>query len=188
MKSFSRVSRVIAGIMTMLIVTGCSSATRENNNMEDAFNELMKGPNINAAGADYESMLRTIRQRLVTEVGVAPWIPGDEPVSESACSGARSNLDEAGIRYFEAEMSPGNLPDARWVQAVAIVSEVAKAHGFAPEASSVNPGSHRIEFRNAGGGQLRFANQASTILGGSTGCHLTEEAHNRGTYLPPKEY
>lgn len=183
------VSRVTAIIMTLFLLAGRSSAAKEKEEMSEAFAELMKRPSLTRVGADYQAMFRTIRERLVAEVGVAEWVPDDEPVSGSACGGDISNLDGAEVRRMDAGTSPGNLPDDRWGQAVAIVTEVAKEHGFGAPAVIVNrPKDHEVSFRDRYDGELLFGTGGNTILAVSTGCHLTEEAHQRGTYVPPKEY
>ncbi len=157
--------------------------------MQDAFDELMKRPNMSAAAADFQSMFQTIRERLISEVGVADWVPDDEPESSSACGGDISNLDDAEHHRYDAGMSPGNLPDSKWDQALAVVTEVAGKHGFGtPEVIVNGPSDHEVSYRNAYNGELLFGTGANTILGGTTGCHLTDEAHRRGTYLPPKKY
>jgi hypothetical protein len=157
--------------------------------MNQPFEELMRRPNLTQAEADYQLMFQTIRERLVAEVGVADWVPDEEPISGSACGGALSNLEGAEVRRYDAGMSPGNLPDAKWDQAVAIVTAVAGQHGFgAPRVIVNRPGDHEVAFRNTYRGELLFGTGANTILGGTTGCHLTEEAHRRGTPVPPTEY
>lgn len=157
--------------------------------MNDAFDALMKRPNLTQIDADYQAMFGAIRDRLISEVGVAPWVPDDEPISGSSCGGDISNLQGAEVRRYDAGMSPGNLPDTRWDRAVEIVTEVAGAHGFGPpEVIISGPSDHEVSFRDTYNGQLLFGTGANTILGASTGCHLTEEAHERGTFVPPKEY
>lgn len=157
--------------------------------MIEAFDELMKRPNLTQVDADFQLMFQTIRERLISEVGVPAWIPDDEPMSGSSCGGRISRLRDAEHRRYDAGMSPGNLPDAKWDQAVAIVTEVARQHGFgAPKVVVSRPSDHEVSFSDAYGGQLLFGTGGNTILGASTGCHLTEEAHNRGTPILPKQY
>lgn len=156
--------------------------------MTDAFDALMKRPNLTEVEADYQVMFETIRERLTAEVGVALWVPDDEPISGSACGGGFSNLIGAEVRRYDAGMSPGNLPDSQWDRAVAIVTEVAGKHGFgAPEIIVNGPSDHEVSYRNTYNGELLFGTGANTILGGSTGCHLTEDAYQRGQLVPPKE-
>jgi hypothetical protein len=179
-------TRAIACLMTILVVSGCS-ATRESQ-MKDAFDALMKRPSLTVVEADYQSMYSTIRERLVAEVGVSAWLDDVEPISGTGCTGELSHLYESQERLYNAGSSSGNLPDAKWDQAVAIVAEVARQHGFgAPEMVVSGPSDHEVQFHDAYGGYLLFGTGYNTILGGGTGCHLTEMAHQRGTYLPPKK-
>ena len=180
---------VIAGVMMMLIVAGCSYATRETDELKDGFDELMKRPNLTQVETDYEAMLQTIRERLVAEVGIGGFRPVDEPMSGTFCGDDLTNVDGAQERYFNAGVSYGNLPDAKWDQAVAIVTEETRQHGFGePKALIDGPGDHEVSFRGRYGGGLLFGTGGGTILTVWTGCHLTEEAHRRGTFRPPKEH
>jgi hypothetical protein len=173
--------------LTLLVVAGCGAHKEEK--MKEAFEALMKRPNLTQVEDDYQSMFQTIRDRLTAEVGVPGWIPDDEPVSGSGCSGDIANLDDAEQRSYDAGYSPGNLPDAQWQQALAIVTEVAKQHGFGPpEVVASGPSDHEVSFRDPYRGQLLFGTGGNTILAAFTGCHLTEEAHQRGTYLPPRKF
>jgi hypothetical protein len=179
--------RLIGGLLTVLIVAGCGAT--EENTMKDAFDALMRRPDVSVVEADYQTMYETIRTRLVAEVGISAWLPDAEPVSGTFCARPLSNLEGGQERLYNAGSSSGNLPDARWNQAVAIVAEVAKQHGFgAPEVVVSGPSDHEVQFHDPYRGYLLFGTGYNTILGGGTGCHLTEEAHQRGTYLPPKKY
>jgi hypothetical protein len=185
----TKFSRAAASMVILLLVAGCSTTSRESDYMKQAFDTLMKRPNLAQVDAEYQSMFQTIRERLVSEVGVAEWVPDDEPVSGSACGGRISKLEGAEMHMYDAGMSPGNLPDAAWDQAVAIVTDVSGQHGFgAPKVIASGPSDHEVSFRDAYNGELLFGTGANTILGASTGCHLTEEAHLRGTPVPPKRY
>jgi hypothetical protein len=166
----------------LLMVAACSTTSRKSEEMNQAFDTLMKRPNLTQVDSEYQLMFKNIRERLVTELGVAAWVPDDEPISGSACGGMISNLEGAEVRRYDAGMSPGNLPDASWDQAVAIVADVAGQHGFgAPRVIVSGPSDHEVSFRDPYNGELLFGTGANTILGASTGCHLTEEAHQRGT-------
>ena len=181
-------SRVTACLVTLVIVTGCSATPTKGNAMNDAFETLMKRPSITVVEADYQSMYETIRTRLVAEVGIPEWLPDLEPISDTACGGALSHLDDGHERLYNAGSSSGNLPDAQWDQAVTIVAEVAGQHRFgAREVVVSGPGDHEVQFRDSYGGYLTFGTGSNTVLFGGTGCHLTEAAHRRGTYLPPEE-
>lgn len=183
------VSRAAAGMVMLLVVAGCSVTSKESEDMNQAFDELMKRPNITQVDADYQSMFQTIRERLVSELCVATWVPDANPISGSACGGRLSNLEGAEVRRYDAGMSPGNLPDDSWDQAVAIVTDIAGRHGFgAPHVIVSGPSDHEVSFNDTYNGELLFGTGANTILGASTGCHLTQEAHRRGTPVPPKKY
>ena len=185
----TKVSRAAASMVMLLMVAGCSTTSRESEEMNQAFDTLMKRPNLTQVDAEYQSMFQNIRERLVTELGVAAWVPDDEPISGSACGGKISNLEGAEVRRYDAGMSPGNLPDASWDQAVGIVTDVAGQHGFgAPRVIVSGPSDHEVSFRDMDNGELLFGTGANTILGASTGCHLTEEAHQRGKPVLPKKY
>ena len=181
--------KIITGLMTMLIVAGCSNATRETDTLKDGFDELMKRPNLTQMETDYQAMLQTIRERLVAEVGIGGFLPAAEPVSGTFCGDDLANVGGAQERYLNAGVSSGNLPDAQWDQAVTIVTEVTRKHGFGEAKVIVDrPSDHEVSFPGRYGGSLLFGTGGGTILTVWTGCHLTEEAHNRGTYLPPQEY
>jgi len=179
--------RVIGCLLTVLTVAGCGASGE--NTMKDAFDALMKRPNLSVVEADYESMYETIRTRLVAEIGISAWLPDAEPVSGTFCARPLSNLDGGQERLYNAGSSSGNLPDAKWDQAVAIVAEVAAQHGFGPpEVVISGPSDHEVQFHDTYRGYLLFGTGYNTILAGGTGCHLTQEAHQRGTYVPPKKY
>jgi hypothetical protein len=57
-----------------------------------------------------------------------------------------------------------------------------------PEVVVSGPSDHEVQLRDSYQGILTFGTGANTILGGSTGCHLSEASHLRGTYLPPEEW
>jgi len=190
MTRVSRVAvRVMAIIALLVMTTGCNSPAKEKDKMSEAFSELMKRPNLTQVQTDYQSMFETIRERLVAEVGVAQWVPHDEPISGSACGGDLSKLSGAEVLRMDAGMSPGNLPDAKWDQAVTIVTEVAGNRGFgAPKVIVSGPNDHEVSFRDPYNGELLFGTGGNTVLAVTTGCHLTQQTHQRGTYQPPKEY
>ena len=46
MSTIRRVFRLVASIASLAMIAGCSSAARENDTMKDAFDALMKRPNL----------------------------------------------------------------------------------------------------------------------------------------------
>ena len=170
--------------------TGTPEGSTEGNGtiMKDAFDALLRRPSLATVETDYQSMYESIRTRLTTEISIPSWTPDARPTGGTACGGGLSHLDDAQERLYNAGSSSGNLPDARWDQAVAIVSEVAAQHGFgAPDVVVSGPSDHEVEFKDRYSGYLTFGTGANTVLFGGTGCHLTEVAHQRGTYLPPQD-
>src|SRR5664280_2192562 len=75
-----RVSRAAIAIIASVAVAGCGSAARENDTMKNAFDALMKRPNLTVVEADYQAMFESIRERLTTEVGTPDWVPDAEPI------------------------------------------------------------------------------------------------------------
>ncbi|MPZ67798.1 MAG: hypothetical protein GEU83_20710 [Pseudonocardiaceae bacterium] len=73
--------------------------------------------------------------------------------------------------------APGNLPDARWPQALAIVTEVTGRYGFAPPEIIVDrPNEHTIVGTGQYGATYDFGTAVNTVLGVSTGCHRNPQA------------
>src|SRR5882757_4420762 len=104
-------------------------------------------------------MLAAIRDTLVAELGIHPWIPSTNSVNASIGSGPFARLGGDGeIRRYSSGRSPGTVSDADWPRATAIVAEVAGQYG----------------------GALLFGTAANTTLSLTTGCHLTREAFLRG--------
>jgi hypothetical protein len=166
-----------------LLLSGCTSEDPKGDVVNDQFAELMKRPDIEQAEAEYLGMLNSIQEKLVSEIGIAPWIPKDTPPSGSACGGEFSEITTEGQRRnYSSGRSPGNLPDGRWPSAVALVGEVSGQHGFgAPELIVDRPGDHEAVYKSATGAELIFGTGTNTTLSVTTGCHLTAEAHKRGT-------
>lgn len=179
-------AKAVAGLMTLMIVAGCGPNQEEK--MNDAFVALMKRPNLTEVEASYQAMFQTIRERLTAELDLPEWIPDKEPIAGSSCGEPVSNLDGAEKRNYSPGYSPGKLPEDKWPQALAIVTEVAGKHGFGPPKVVVSgPSDHEVEFTDPYNGSMVFGTGGNTVLAGFTGCHLTEEAHKRGTYQPPKD-
>ncbi|WP_246258127.1 LppA family lipoprotein [Amycolatopsis anabasis] len=162
-------------------LTGCGSGEPKGDAMNAQFAELRKRPDIEQAESAYQGMLTEIRDRLVREVGIAAWQPPGEPVSASGYVGDLSAIGRDGeIRRYSSGISPGNLPDAEWARAVALVRETAQRQGFGePAVVGDRPGDHEVSFPHPSCTELLFGTAANTTLSLSTGCHLTAEAHRR---------
>jgi hypothetical protein len=165
-----------------LLLGGCTGEEPKGDAVNKQFAELMKRPDIEQAEAEYQDMLASIREKLAGEIGIAPWIPKDTQPSASACGGEFTEITTEGQRrFYSSGRSPGNLPDAQWPRAVALVSETAHQHGFgAPEIIVDRPGDHEVLYKGTTGAELIFGTGTNTTLSMTTGCHLTAEAHKRG--------
>ncbi|HEV7975251.1 LppA family lipoprotein [Amycolatopsis sp.] len=166
-----------------LLLGGCTSEDPKGDAVNNQFAELMKRPDIEQVEAEYQNMLASIREKLVNEIGIAPWIPKDSQPSASACGGEFTEITTEGQRRnYSSGRSPGNLPDGQWSRAVALVGETAGQHGFgAPEIIVDRPGDHEAVYKSTTGAELIFGTGTNTTLSVTTGCHLTAEAHKRGT-------
>lgn len=149
---------------------------------DELFAELNRRPDIEAIDARYRGLLAAVRDKLVVEIGVRPWLPADGSVNASIGTGPFAWLGGDGeIRRYASGISPGNVSDVDWPRATAIVAELARPHGFgAPTIVVDRPGDHEVSFPGEYGGELLFGTAVNTSLSLITGCHLTREAYLRG--------
>jgi hypothetical protein len=174
--------RLIVLACTILLLVGACDSKGGSMSKDEQFAELLKRPDIEQVQADYLRMMADIRDALVEQIGIAAWQPKEkDAISGSAC-GDYPELSDGHIRRFSSGSSPGNLPDAKWQEAVDLVGSIAGRHGFKnPGAVVDRPGDHEVSFSNEYGAELLFGTAANTTLSISTGCHLSREAHQRGT-------
>jgi hypothetical protein len=187
MKPFEPRSSIPALICALaLLLGGCTGDNPKGEAVNDQFAELLKRPDIDQVEAEYQGMLTAIRDKLVREVGVASWVPDNEGLSGSACGFDFPDVGADGkVRRYSSGVSPGNITDEKWPAAVATVVGIAAQHGFgAPDVVVDRPGDHEVSLKNPSNAQLLFGTAANTTLSVSTGCHLTAEAHQRGTPTP----
>ncbi len=151
-------------------------------NTAELFDELARRPDIDVVDTRYRELLATVRDTLVAELGLAPWIPSTNSVNASTGSGPYARLGGDGeIRRYSSGRSPGTLSDADWPRATSIVADLAAQYGFAAPTVVVDrPGDHEVSLRGEYGGELLFGTAANTTLSLRTGCHLTREAYLRG--------
>jgi Lipoprotein confined to pathogenic Mycobacterium len=174
---------------TALVCAACGLGTASGGIYEQ-FATLHQRPDIERAQSQYLGMLETIRTELVARVGIAAWQPDEDGLSGSACGFNFPDIGADGeIRRYSSGMSPGNIPDEHWADAVAIVAELAQPYGFGAPAVVVDrPGDHEVSLRDSYGAELLFGTAKNTILSLSTGCHLTKAAHQRGTPTQKHHY
>lgn len=165
-----------------LSLTGCAAEEPKGETVRPEFAELRQRPDIEQAEATYQDLLAELRDRLVAEVGIEPWVAKEAPVTGSGCVGKFAAVGPDGeVRRYSSGSSPGNLPDADWPRAVTLVAEIAGRAGFGePTVVIDRPGDHEVSLPHPSGAELLFGTAANTTLSLSTGCHLTAEAHRRG--------
>ncbi|GAA5104619.1 LppA family lipoprotein [Haloechinothrix salitolerans] len=171
-------------VAVILAVGGCDTRPSEDD-AHEMFQQLMERPDIETVQADYLALLERIRTRLVDELGIEPFIPDEEPVSGAACPGDLSEVKEAEVRFYPSAYSPDDISDADWPRAVALVTDTISKHGFGEPRTVVDrEGDHEVAIYDSYGAELIFGTAENTIVGLSTGCHLSREAHQRGTPEP----
>lgn len=167
-----------------LVLGGCQSSPSEDD-MNKMFQQLMQRPDIETVQSNYLALLERIRTRLVDDLGIQPFMPDKEPVSGAACPGAMSAVDEAQVRFYPSAYSRGTISEADWPRAVEIVTDITSKHGFGKPKTVVDRNAdHEVAFYDTYGAELIFGTAKNTIVGLTTGCHLTHEAHQRGAPKP----
>ncbi|WP_086783196.1 LppA family lipoprotein [Crossiella equi] len=166
-----------------LVLGGCTT-TPEGNNVNEMFQQLRQRPDIDEASKRYTELQSKIKDRLAAEFPSLAWEIFTGTKGASACGFDFPGLDAAdgenrGLPGWKAK---GNLPDTDWEKALQSVREVAAQHGFSSPAPIVDkPGDHEVIFKDSYDAKLSFGTAANTLLSLRTGCHLTVEAHRRGT-------
>lgn len=145
--------------------------------MREQNQTLQQRPDIEQITTTYEQMRAEIRQRLSDQVGPLSWIDRDSEDTRG-CGFDFQDVEGTTSRSLTRWTSEGNLPDARWDQAVRIVADITTRYGFAQPRVIVNrPGDHQIRISDPYGGELVFGTAVNTILALNTGCHLTPDTH-----------
>ena len=143
--------------------------------MDEKLTTLAQRPPIEAIRATYEEMQARLRDRLSAEVGSLQWV-NDRNFSGAGCADF-PNVGGQSLT-LDSWTSKGNLPDARWHDAVRIVAEVTGEYGFGPPQTIVDrPSDHEITATDPYGAKYLFGTAANTVLLVSTGCHLPAKAH-----------
>jgi hypothetical protein len=179
----SRPRRTKVGVLVAVVLATLAAACGSGGpDVNDAFSELMKRPDIEQAMTSYTEMITKIRDRLTADLG-RTWEQNDD-LSGGGCDSEFPGLDSDGeTRILPRWDSPGNLPDDQWPRAEAVVGEIAAAYGFHPKPEILvdRPSDHEVVYRKPDGARITFGTAANTPLSVATGCHLTAEAHQRGT-------
>lgn len=166
----TRLTHLVTVVMLAVLAAGCANQTPEGGTVQEQQATLAQRPTIDEITARYERMQAELRQRLVSEIGISEWVKRSE-LTGSGC-GDFPDLPNAESRSLGNWRSEGNLPDARWPQAQAIVTEVTGRYGFAPDFVVDRPNDHTIIGIDQYGASYEFGTAVNTVLGVSTGCHL----------------
>ena len=174
---------VLAALALAALATGCAGTGSESEDMDEKLVTLAQRPTIEEIRASYEEMQVRLRDRLSAEVGPLQWV-NDQNAGQAGCA----DFPGVGGRSLTLDRwtSEGNLPDARWDRAVAIVAEVTGEYGFgAPEVVVDRPSDHEVTATDQYGGGYQFGTARNTVLMVSTGCHLP--ADDRPSTAPGTE-
>lgn len=177
----------ILACCALLTATACGSPGRPPNNTmnanpEQQLQEMLTRPDIEQVSRRYEDMRMEIQGRLTSDIGLAPWTEDADSGARSSCR-AYPDVDtgDKESRSLPAWYVEANVPDEKWSQTLAIITEIAGKYGFgAPQILVDNPGRHEISMRNGYGAETSFGTRINTSMLILTGCHLTAEAHKRG--------
>jgi hypothetical protein len=188
---------LIAAGCTTLVLSACGPDTPPETTVDQKttqFTELMTRPDIDQAVARYEQMYTKVRDQITALAPTLTWKPANPPSSAScgndfAAVNADLPKNDAEIKGLANWMADGNLPDAQWDQAIAVVRSVAQGYGFDTGEITVNrPSDHEIVFHDQYKAELNFGTAVNTTLLLRTGCHLTAEAKKRGSPAPTPTY
>lgn len=171
-----------AVLVALVLASGCESEG-EGMGKDEQVAELMQRPDIDEISRKYEQMRTEVADKLTQELAIPPWDIVDGRSSEAGCGSEFPDLGlEGRIRSLDTLATKASTPDDKWERAVEITASVVGKNGFGPGKPIVDRhGQHTVEFTDNYGGRLVFATQVHTILSIRTGCHLTAEAHERGT-------
>lgn len=150
------------------------------------YRDMQARPNIDQITERYDEMRAAIRERLASEVGLAPWVKDDE-FSRAGCRDFpavdQKFKESRGLALWALE---SNIPDEKWPIAVRIVTEIAAGYGFGNLITVVDqPGHHQISLSDQYGGELRLGTRVHSTLAGRTGCHLVAEPAQTGSSTSP---
>ncbi len=165
----------------MLVLTvllgGCGVMNVEGRNVagrsvDEQWATLRQRPDIAQISIRYERMQAELRDRLSTDIGGLTWV-NDNNEEHGGCGFEFPGVPEGQSRSLARWVGRGNIPDARWNDAVAIVREITRKYGFStPEVLVNRPADHEIVVPDPYGGTFNFGTAVNTILSMHTGCHL----------------
>lgn len=163
-------------IWVVLVLTGAACSSNGGASVSDHDRAALLGrPTLEAEVARLDGVRTAVRDALSGELGLSRWSDlGNE--TEAGCD----DFDDpaAQTRFLSTLVLAGGVPDARWPEAVGVVTRLAGASGFGAAETVVDkPGEHEVVLRGERGSLLRFGTTKNATLALETGCHLPAAAH-----------
>ncbi|WP_027927466.1 LppA family lipoprotein [Amycolatopsis benzoatilytica] len=189
----SRLKAALAVALAAAALTACSveKSPFPGDNVDrdpaEVWAALMRLPDTDQARQQYQQLDTELRQALTAAIPkLGPWKPSENATGSRAGCGAR--FPGVGNDGEQASLGdhvvPGNLPDADYEKALAVIGTIAKRYGFDPQPQRLHdaPGSHDAVFHNrTDEGEISFGTAVNTSLQLSLSCHLFPAAKKRGT-------
>ncbi|MFK0249730.1 LppA family lipoprotein [Amycolatopsis azurea] len=197
MKHALRTSSWIAGtvLAVLLTSTACDSSpdyldndhSKDGMSTQQQFGELLKRPNSDDAQKSYRQVLADVQAKLA-DVGLKDWKIGQDARVSPGCNAFHEVAIGDAQTTYTAWGSPNEVAEADWPKATQTLTEVAGKHGFTKKGFEVNKPTYReFHLLDSFGADLTLSTGSGSTTGTSsmmtlkTGCHLTGEAHSKGT-------
>ncbi|MEU9685355.1 LppA family lipoprotein [Amycolatopsis japonica] len=197
MKHAVRTSSWIAGtvLAVLLTSTACDSSpdyldndhSKDGMSTQQQFGELLTRPSSEEVQKTYGQVIADVQTKLA-DVGLKDWKIGQDARVSPGCNAfAEVAIGDVQTTYT-AWGSPNEVAEADWPKATQVLTEAAGKHGFEKKGFEVNKPTYReFHLLDSFGADLTLSTGSGSTTGTSsmltlkTGCHLTAEAHTRGT-------
>ncbi|MFC3453479.1 LppA family lipoprotein [Amycolatopsis speibonae] len=201
MKHAARTISWIAGIAVAVLLAGtaCGSSPdyldndhgKDGMSTQQQFAELLKRPDAKQAQATYDQALTDLRAKLTEVTGFSAWQQGTVAEVAPGCNAFHAvDVHDVYTAYTTWGL-PDVIPEAGWAKTTQALAEAAGKHGFTKKGFEVNqPQFREFHLLDDFGADLTLSTSTGTTTGTSTmltlktGCHLSMEAHTRGTPRP----
>ncbi|MFC3452505.1 LppA family lipoprotein [Amycolatopsis speibonae] len=151
---------------------------------QQQFATLLQRPDIDQALTRHNEMRGKIRDALTSELPTPPWKDSGRGDSVGGCARSFPNIHP----YDGQEVHPASwvsaiaLTPEQWAKAKTIITESAAPYGFTTVTlSSDKPGNYQFNLTDKDGAELAIGADKALVMAITTSCHLTAEAHRRGT-------
>lgn len=168
--------RLAALAVLVFSLAGCGSGDTapEEGSMDEQHAELMRRPSIEEVTAQYNEMHGRIQDELTATFPWMRWVQMQEGV-RAGCTAFDSFSEVAQSNTLGIWTTDGTVPDADWARAQQVIADITREYGFTPPETVVSrPSDHQIVGKDSYGGNYRFGTAKTTVMNGSTGCHLPQ--------------